>query len=62
MSYDLETLNQAWHIACEECMRNMPDETGDEAMFEYILDYCRRETRSLIHDAIIELNERSRGN
>jgi hypothetical protein len=57
MGYDLETINQAWYIACEEAMENVPDETTNEAMLTYIADYCRMHSSELIKQAAKELKE-----
>jgi hypothetical protein len=58
MGYDLATLNQAWFIACEECMENKPEDIGNEPMFRYILSYCEKHALALLRDAAKELNER----
>jgi hypothetical protein len=58
MSYDLETINQAWYIACEECMEIHSSEISDTAMFTYIVEYCKLHSVELIKEAANELNER----
>lgn len=59
MGYDLETINQAWYIACEECMENKPNDISDADMLTYIADYCSIYASELVREAAKELNERS---
>jgi 3-deoxy-D-arabino-heptulosonate 7-phosphate (DAHP) synthase len=58
MSFDLDTINQAWYIACEEAMENVTDDKmTNETMLTYIADYCRMHSNELIKQAAKELKE-----
>jgi hypothetical protein len=56
--YDLAQLNQAWYIACDECIENIPEDMGSEPAFRHILAYCERFALGLLRDAAKETNER----
>lgn len=58
MSYDLDTINQAWYIACEECMENKPNDIPAGPMLIFIAEYCIKHAHTLLRQAANELNER----
>lgn len=57
MSYDLETIIQAFAIACDECVDGT-EGLEEGPAFLYILDFCRRHAGTLLADSAKELNER----
>jgi hypothetical protein len=60
MGYDLETINQAWYIACDESVDAIQGMEDGAAML-YILNYARRHWETLLRDAVRELNSRRVG-
>lgn len=57
MTYNLDLINQAWYIACDECHDDIQGKDNRLALL-YILDYCQRHRGTLLDDAAKELIER----
>jgi hypothetical protein len=56
--YDLRVLNQAWYIACDQCVEEIGDRskiTNEEA-FRFILGRCFRDAKELLEVAGVEVS------
>jgi hypothetical protein len=49
--YDLRVLNQAWYIACDECVNEIDVRASNEEAFRYILGRCFRDAKELLEAA-----------
>jgi hypothetical protein len=56
VSYDLSVINQAWFIACEDCMNVvLPEGITNEAMLIRIAEFCCKFATELVTKGAEEL-------